>query len=246
MSAPYTHITLVTGANQGIGFEIAKKLSTEHKDYHVILAGRRKEAIDEAVAKLMALGLAVEGLLLNQDSDESITTAAKAVEEKHGRLDVLINNAALGFPPKGVEGRAGWQAVFNTNVFGVAQVTDTFIPLLEKSQAPTKRIVMLSSTMGSEAYKADPKNWHHSLDVPPYATSKAALNMLTLHYIARLEKDPSWKISLTCPGYCATNLNNYQGTDDPSFGAINAVRLATLGIDGENGTYSNKEGPIPW
>ncbi|KAK3341613.1 hypothetical protein B0T25DRAFT_594094 [Lasiosphaeria hispida] len=246
MSAPYTQIALVTGANQGIGFEVAKKLSTEHKDYIVILAGRRKDAIDEAVAKLTALGLSVEALLLDQDSDESITVAAKAVEEKHGRLDVLINNAAVGHPPKGLSAREGWQAVFNTNVFGVAQVTDTFIPLLEKSQAPTKRIVMLSSTMGSSAYKADPKNWHHNLDLPPYATSKAALNMLTLHYIARLEKDPSWKITLTCPGYCATNLNNYMGGDDPSLGAVNAVRLATLGLDGENGTYSNKEGTIPW
>ncbi len=249
-SAPYIQIALVTGANQGIGFEIAKQLTTEHKDYHVIMAGRRQEAVDEAVAKLTALGLSVTGLLLDVTDDESIARAAKEVEEKHVRLDVLVNNAAISWisPEKGLSTRQQWLEIYNTNVAGVLQVTDAFLPLLEKSQAPTKRIVMMSTNLGSVALKLDPKEFIHTVEYPAYSTSKTALHQLTAHYIQRKENDPTWKINLHNPGYCATNLTFYAGSDDPALGAAGAVKLATLGPDGPTGTFTGRdyEGEIPW
>ncbi|KAK3943615.1 short chain dehydrogenase [Diplogelasinospora grovesii] len=247
--APYTTIALVTGANQGIGFEIAKKLSTEHKDYHVIMTGRRKDALDEAVAKLEALGLSVEGVVLDVNSDESIAQAAKFVEEKYGRLDVLINNAGITNAPaaEGESPRKQWQAVFDTNVVGVVVITDAFIPLLEKSQAPTKRIVMMSSQMGSLASKLDRDIFFHKYEAREYSSTKAALNMLALHYAVRYEDDPTWKININCPGYVATNINKYAGVEPVENGAVNACRLAALtDLKDESGTYSNRHGKLEW
>ncbi|KAK0618368.1 hypothetical protein B0T17DRAFT_335899 [Bombardia bombarda] len=243
-STPSTTIVLVTGANQGIGYEIVKKLGTEHSDYHIILSGRRKDAVDEAVAKLKPLGFSLEGLVMDVASDESITEAAKYVSEKHGRLDVLINNAGVSVDV-GPHPRKVWQDVFNVNVFGVVQVTDTFMPLLEKSQQ-TKRIVMISSSVGSLERKTDKNGFVRNIDYRVYTPTKSALNMVTLHYVARFDNDPTWKINLCCPGWCATNINDFQGMEDPKFGAINACRLATLGPDGETGTYTDRNGPIPW
>lgn len=245
-------IVLVTGANQGIGFEIAKKLNAEHEDYHVIMAGRRKQAIEEAAEKLQAQGFSVEPLVLDQSSDESIAAAAKAVDEKHGHLDVLINNAAISNISHSADGkplstREQFLRILDTNVAGVQIVTDAFIPLLERS-TKTKRIVFISSGLGSVSMLADPKlgSTFRKVEATHYTTSKAALNQLALHYVVRYEDDKSWKLNICCPGFCATNLNAYSGTNTAESGAINACRLATLGPDGESGTYTNKEGTIPW
>lgn len=98
----------------------------------------------------------------------------------------------------------------------------------------------MSSYMGSLANR-----WGNPVPLPIYRSSKAALNMLMLHYAFKY-KDDGWKINATCPGYCATNLNGFAGMDTPANGALNAVRLATLGEDGETGTFSNKEGKMAW
>ena len=236
-------IALVTGANQGLGFEIAKKLSLENEGYHVIMAGRRKEAVDEAVGKLESLGCSVEGLVMDVTSDQSIAEAADTVRSRHGHLDVLINNA--GINASAGSPREQWMGIFNTKVFGVALITDAFLPLLEKSTL-TKRIVMMSSTLGSLGKKLDKTGVYYQVDTPIYATSKAALDMLTLHYVFRYRDDPTWKINLCCPGYCSTNMNGFHGADDPQLGAVNACRLATLGPDGETGTWTDRHGSIPW
>jgi len=242
--ANYTQIVLVTGANQGIGFETVKKLASEHDDYQIILTGRRKDAVDESVAKLNDLGLKnVEGLVLDINSDESIAAAARQVDEKYGRLDVLINNAAVASP--GPQSRQRWLDIYNTNVVSVQMVTDAFIPLLEKSQV-TKRIVNVSSNLSSMSLKSDPGHWNHKQEYGPYSVSKSALNMLTLHYVTRYMDDPTWKINMTCPGYCATNMNGYSGHVEASSGAINTARLATLGPDGPMGTFTDKNGVIAW
>ncbi|KUI56571.1 Carbonyl reductase [NADPH] 1 [Cytospora mali] len=253
MTADIKTIVLVTGANQGIGLEITRKLTTEHKDYHVIMAGRRKEAIEQAANKLQAEGLSVEPLVLDVTSDDSITAAAKAIGDKHGHLGVLINNAAISSAPDSADGskplstRQQFLRVLDTNVAGVQAMTDTFIPLLEKSDK-TKRIVFITSSLSSMSFKADPKLGFSSrkLEYWHYTTSKSALNMLALHYAVRYEGRDDWKWNLCCPGYCATNLNEFAGTHPPEHGAINACRLATLGPDGESGTFTDKDGVVPW
>ncbi|KAK4193531.1 DNA replication complex gins protein sld5 [Podospora australis] len=250
MASPYTHIVLITGANQGLGYEIAKKLGAEHKDYHIIATGRRKESLDEAVKKLQSEGISVEGLVLDVTSDESIAEAVKTISEKHGRLDVLINNAGISenaMKDPDVPAREVWHQILSTNVVSTAQVTDALLPLLEKSQAPTKRIIFMSSTLSSLGLRADPKsNLRHTF-YRAYSTSKTAMNMLAQNYVIQFQDDPTWKVNMNCPGYCATNLNGFNASaQEPAFGAINACRLATLGPDGPTGTFTNVEGTVPW
>ncbi|KAK5663252.1 hypothetical protein OQA88_3679 [Cercophora sp. LCS_1] len=241
----YKHIALITGANQGIGYEIAKKLATEQPDYLVIITGRRKDSLDEALTKLNALGLTnVESLAMDIKSDESIATAAKAVEAKHGRLDVLINNAGVA-GNFALSTREMWQECYDVNVIGALIVTNTFIPLLEKSEV-TKRVVFMSSGMGSLQDKVDPAVFYRKEKFGQYSSTKSAMNMMALHFAVDYEDDHSWKFNICCPGYCATNLNGFRGTDTPEQGAINAVRLATLGPDGETGTFTGREGPRRW
>lgn len=243
-------IVLVTGANQGIGLAIAKKLATEQKGYHIIMTGRRKNAIEEAAKTLQDQGLPVEPLVMELTSDESIAAAAKYVGEKHGHLDVLINNAAISNAPASADGkplskREEFLQIFNTNVAGVEAVTDAFLPLLEKS-TQTKRIVFMGSRIGSLTAKADVNSRARSLPWRPYTISKTAEHMLALFYAAMFDGKDDWKVNVSCPGFCATNLNNHAGDATPEDGAVNACRLATLGPDGPTNTFSSSEGPAPW
>lgn len=249
MSANQT-IALITGANQGIGYEIAKKLGIAHKTYHVIIAGRRKDAVDEAVQRLQAEGLSVEGLVLDLTSDASIEAAAKTVSDKHGHIDVLVNNAAASSAPTSTDGkpnttRAEMLHILDTNVAGSQAVTDAFLPLLEKASG-VKRIVFIGSALGSLTYKADPNHPNRPIAFVPYTISKTAEHMLALMYAAKFDGKNDWKVNISCPGYCATNLNGFAGTDTPESGAQNAVRLATLGPDGETGTFTGREGVRAW
>ncbi|KAF4994947.1 hypothetical protein FDECE_12949 [Fusarium decemcellulare] len=239
-----TTIVLVTGANQGIGLETSKRLATEQPNYHIVMAGRRQQAIEEAAATLKKLGHSVEPLVMDVTSDASIADAAQFVSEKFGRLDVLINNAGIlrrDLP----EGREKMRLIYETNVFGPMVVTEAFLPLLERATG-TKRLVYVTSTLGSIQVKLDQDSKEHPLHGLAYSTSKSALNMLALHYSVKYEKDPSWKFNLSCPGFCNTNLNEYRGPDTPENGSINICRLATLGPDGESGTFTDRHGTIPW
>lgn len=245
-----TTIVLVTGANQGIGLAIAKKLATQQKGYHVIMTGRRKNAIEEAAKTLQDQGLSVEPLVMELTSDESIAAAAKTVGDKHGRIDVLVNNAAISQASTSADGkplskREEFLQVLNTNVASVEAVTDAFLPLLEKS-TQTKRIVFIGSRLGSLTSKADVKSPSRKMDYRPYTISKTAEHMLALMYAAQFDGREDWKVNISCPGFCATNLNGQKGTDSPESGAINACRLATLGPDGPTNTFTSKEGPALW
>lgn len=243
-------IVLVTGANQGIGFEITKKLATEQEGYHVIMAGRRKQAIEEAAKELQSKGLSVEPLVMDVGSDSSIEAAAKTVGDKHGHLDVLVNNAGISNAPKSADGkpnskRAEFLQIMNTNVAGAEAVADAFIPLLEKATG-TKRIVFISSSIGSLSCKADKNHALRSLPWRPYTISKTAETMLGLFFSAQFDGRDDWKVNISCPGYCGTNLNAFAGSNPPEHGAVNACRLATLGPDGETGTFTDVDGPVPW
>ena len=240
MASPKSTIVLITGANQGVGFETAKKLAKEQPGFHILMGSRNTERGQAAAAKLQAENLSVEPITIDISSDESIIAAAKEVEAKFGHLDVLINNAGIAIDDQ-FQGFAGYrelmQTTYNTNVFGTMVTTEVFITLLEKSSLP--RIIMVTSTLGSVALDAVPGI------APIYRSTKSALNMLTVQYAHRFRKK-GWKINANCPGYLATNLNNFRGDGTAESGAINISRLATLGKDGETGTFSNKEGLCPW
>ncbi|TVY73596.1 Short-chain dehydrogenase/reductase ATR10 [Lachnellula suecica] len=241
MSASVSKIVLITGANQGIGFEIAKSLSSK-PGYHVLLGSRNAQRGIDAAKKLQEKGLEVEPIIIDVTSDESLATATKQVTSKFGRLDVLINNAGICLNDEetfsGPALRAAYHDTFAANTFGAALTTEAFVPLL--SASPTPRIVFISSTTGS---LANDSNFPAFL--PIYRSSKSALNMILVHYATKY-KAKGWKVNASCPGHCGTNLNKFEGKNTPESGAVNAVRLAMLGEDGETGTFSNSEGTIPW
>jgi len=239
-------IVLITGANQGIGFQTSKKLASENKGYHVLMGSRDHAKGTKAAEELQALGLSVEPIEIDITSDASITKAAELIKEKYGRIDVLINNAGIGgsAPAEGESWRASFAQVYDTNVTSHAVVTDTFIPLLEKSTG-VSRIVFVSSNLASLGLKADPTSQFSKLEAPSYRCSKTAVNMLMLIYAGRYE-ERGWKINAVCPGYVATNINAYRGYGTVEDGAINPCKLATLGKDGPNGTFTEKEGTLSW
>jgi len=243
-----SNIVLITGANKGIGFEIAKQLG-QHKGYHILVGSRDAALGAKAVETLQKDGLSVEAIAIDVADDKSIDAAAQTVKSKFGRLDVLINNAGISLdshvndPTGKTSIRSIYERTFAVNIFGAAATTDAFVPLLEKSTAA--RVVFVSSDLGSLALRADPQGRHHYVDAPAYRASKAAMNMLALGY-AHKYRAQGWKVNIHNPGYTATDLNKHTGPGTVEDGAKNAVRLATLGPDGETATYSEKEGVLPW
>jgi NAD(P)-dependent dehydrogenase (short-subunit alcohol dehydrogenase family) len=246
-------VALVTGANQGIGLQIAKDLAAHG---FTVLVGSRNLERGEAAAK--EVGPDARALQLDVTDQASIAAAAERVGNELGRLDVLVNNAAISNtrlrPGESVEEYAKstrtsnvsldeLRAVFETNVFGVVAVTQAMLPLLR--EAPAGRIVNVSSGVGSLTRNADPAFPWRSIFGPVYPASKTALNAMTLAMAIELEST-GIKVNAACPGFTKTNLNNYAGTQTVEEGAREPVRLALLGPDGPTGTYSNTAGPIPW
>ncbi|KAJ7111973.1 putative carbonyl reductase [Mycena epipterygia] len=243
--ASTSKIVLITGANKGIGFEIAKQLASQYKGYHILMGSRDVERGAKAAETLQKSGLSVEALTIDVADDKSIEAAAETVKAKFGRLDVLINNSGIGLDSFTGEpsNRAIFEQTFAVNLFGAASTTEAFVPLLEKSTAA--RLVFVSSDLGSLKFLADPEGRHNYVAAPAYRCSKAAMNMLALGYAHRF-RAKGWKVNIHNPGYTATDLNGHSGPGTVEDGAKGAVRLAVLADDGETGTFSEKEGPLPW
>jgi NAD(P)-dependent dehydrogenase (short-subunit alcohol dehydrogenase family) len=196
-------------------------------------------------------------LQLDVTNQASIAAAAERIRNELGRLDVLVNNAGishagkLGRPLQEIakSGRASVasldevRAVFETNVFGVIAVTQAMLPLLR--EAPAGRIVNVSSTSGSLTMNAEPTNPHRAMFGVVYSPSKTALNAITLAFALELESTRI-KVNAACPGFTATDLNNFEGTRAVEQAAREPARLALLGPDGPTGTFSNENGPLPW
>lgn len=259
-------IILITGANQGLGLEVAKRLSTTGQDLHIIIAGRSMPKITAAVESLEPIKVSdihrlvsilshtytspqdstntLQGLQLDVTVDTSIKAAVQKMETDHGRLDVLMNNAGIASPAQECSLRDSYANVFDTNVFGPAVLTDACIPLLKKS--PNPRIVFMSSGLGSISDTLDPKYEFYGIENPAYKASKAALNMLTAHYAVKYGKE-SFQVNTCDPGFRKTNLNRHAAmAGDAAEGAINACRLIMLGKEGENGTFSDLKGLLRW
>jgi NAD(P)-dependent dehydrogenase (short-subunit alcohol dehydrogenase family) len=246
-------LALVTGANQGIGLQIAKDLAAKN---FTVLVGSRNPERGEAAAE--DIGPDAHALQLDVTDPASIAAAAERVRNEFGRLDVLINNAAISNtrmrPDMSVEiyskstrpsvvSLDEVRAVWETNVFGVLAVTQAMLPLLR--EAPAARIVNVSSGVGSLTRNSDPAYPYRSIFGPVYPASKTALNAMTLAMAIELEST-NIKVNAACPGFTKTNLNNYAGTQSVEEGAREPVRLALLGPDGRTGTFSNAARPLPW
>jgi NAD(P)-dependent dehydrogenase (short-subunit alcohol dehydrogenase family) len=246
-------VALVTGANQGIGLQIAKDLVAHG---FTVLVGSRNLQRGAAAAK--EVGPDARALQLDVTDQASIAAAAERIRKELGRLDALVNNAAISNtskkPGMSVQEYAElvrpsnvsldeMRAVWDTNVFGVLAVTQAMLPLLRQARAA--RIVNVSSGVGSLTRNADPTSPWRSIFGPVYPASKTALNAITLAMAIELEST-GIKVNAACPGYTKTNLNNYTGTRTVEEGAREPVRLALLGPDGPTGTFSNEDGLLPW
>ena len=236
-------IALVTGANKGIGYEIAAGLGA--LGWQVGVGARNAEQREAAVAKLRAGGADAFGVPLDVTDDASVTAAAALIEEHAGGLDVLVNNAGVtgGMPqqPSQVDPATVRTAV-ETNVLGVIRVTNALLPLLRRSAAP--RIVNMSSSVGSLTLQTTTTDQTGPISVA-YAPSKTFLNAVTVQYAKEL-RETNILINAACPGFCATDLNGFRGFRTPAQGAATAIRLASLPDDGPTGGFFDDEGVVPW
>jgi NAD(P)-dependent dehydrogenase (short-subunit alcohol dehydrogenase family) len=232
-----TTVALVTGANKGIGYEIAAGLGA--LGWRIGVGARDDSRRAAAVEKLQAAGVDAFGVPLDLTDDASVAAAAAQLD----RLDVLVNNAGItgGMPqdPTTID-LDTMRTVLETNVFGVIRMTNAMLPLLRRSASP--RIVNMSSSVGSLARQSVGEAGPIGL---AYSPSKTYLNAVTLQYVRELEGS-NILINLACPGFVATDLNGHRGVRTPEQGAAIAIRLATLPDDGPTGGYFEDAGEIPW
>ncbi|RZK74494.1 MAG: SDR family NAD(P)-dependent oxidoreductase [Pedobacter sp.] len=241
---------LITGANKSIGLETAKQLLQQ--GYYVYLGCRDFEKGEQAVAELKLEGLdQVEPLLIDVNSSLSVKAARVALGDKITALDVLVNNAGISgaLPQKSLETDVSvFKEVFETNLFGVIEVTQAFIDLLKKSDQP--RIVNVTSGLGSLTLHTDPTWMYYPFKAAAYMTSKAALNGYTIALAFDL-KDSAFKVNAVDPGYTATDFNHHSGPGTIEVAAARVVKAAVLDADGLTGQFfsddnSPETGISPW
>ena len=249
-----SRIALVTGANQGVGLQVAKELVANGV---TVLVGSRDLERGEAAAR--EIGTGATAIQIDVTDQASIDAAAARVRAEFGRLDLLINNAAISNtsrePGVSIEEHAKStapsnvsldevRAVWETNVFGVLAVYQAMLPLLRESA--DARIVNVSSGVGSLTRNADPTFAYRAIFGPVYPASKTALNAITLAMMIELEST-GIKVNLVSPAFTSTNLNGYAGIESVEEGSREVIRVALLGPDGPTGTFTGWEATtIPW
>lgn len=234
----------VTGANKGIGFEVARQIG--RTGVTVLLVARDNAAGEKAAAILAGEGLITHFIAIDVTDRASIPAVAASIAAGFGRLDILVNNAGIDDPADGLPSTASLDAVervFRTNFLGAVAVTQAMLPLLR--DAPAGRIVNVSSGLGSLTQNGDPAYPSAATRLIGYSASKAALNMLTVQLAYEL-RNTAIKVNSADPGYTATDLNGHRGHQTIPEGAAEAVRLALLSDDGPTGSFSNSKGVVPW
>jgi NAD(P)-dependent dehydrogenase (short-subunit alcohol dehydrogenase family) len=237
-------VALVTGANKGIGLEIARQLA--RAGIAVIMGARNLQRGQDAASDLAKAGLDVEAIGIDLTDEASIASAAAKIAAKYNRLDILINNAGIVDPEDGtpsVSSTAATRRLMETNFLGTLAVTQAMLPLLRRSSAG--RIVNLSTTLGSLAINGDPSSPYYEARLIGYNASKAALNMLTVQLAAEL-RDTSIVVNSVAPGYVKTDLTGGNGVMTPAEGARLPVEYALLGPDAVSGSFIEPQGNVPW
>jgi NAD(P)-dependent dehydrogenase (short-subunit alcohol dehydrogenase family) len=241
---------LITGANRSIGLETAKQLSA--KGLFVYLGTRDLEKGEAVVKELNENGFQnIKAITIDVTDAKSILAAKNIIEAEQGKLDILINNAGiLGTNPQQASDTSiqDIQKVFDTNFFGVIQVTQAFLPLLKKSDSP--RISNITSGLGSLTLHSDPTWKYYSVKSASYGTSKAALNAYTIVLAYEL-KDLSFKVNAIDPGYTATDFNHHSGPGTVESAASFVIKHTLTDENAPTGQfYSNdiedETGISPW
>lgn len=242
---------LITGANKGIGFETAKQLLQQ--GFYVYLGSRDLRNGLQAVEKLKSEGLSqVEAVHVDVTDEIAVKAARVTIGSRTAVLDILINNAGINggsAPYTALEASPDeFTAAFHTNVIGTASVTKAFIDLLRGSDAP--RIVNVSTSVGSLYLQNNP-DWpaYDYAKYAVYASSKAALNMYTVHLAYEL-RNTAFKVNAVCPGYTKTDFTGNNGGEIED-AAKRIVKYALIDEDGPTGQFFSEEtnpstGEIPW
>jgi len=249
----HNRIALVTGANQGVGKQVAKELVAHGV---TVLVGSRN--LENGVMAANEIGKGAIAIQLDVTDAASIAAAAAYIHTEFGRLDLLVNNAAISRSGRNdvtLENYATLygtstvsldevRAIWETNVFGPLAVYQAMLPLLRLSA--DARIVNVSSAVGSMTLNADPSFPYRKMFTPAYAGSKSAMNIMALSMMIEHEHD-GIKVNLVSPGFTSTALNNFQGTESVEDGSREVVRVALYGPDDPGGTYTSWENTnIPW
>lgn len=240
-------IVLITGANKGIGLEVARVLGKH--GMHVLLGSRDRQRGQSALELLKSEGVEAELVVLDISVENSIRNATKEIAMKHGRLDVLVNNAAV-LPEKDREVNNSVESVnmqvlrqtFDTNFFGTFQLTRALLPLLKKSNKG--RIVNVSSVLGSLSVSNDPDGGIYESKPFAYSASKAALNMFTVH-LAAMMKDQGIRVNSVHPGWVQTDMG---GEEAPLSIAEGAKTITDLVLGGGHKTakFLHLGEELPW
>jgi NAD(P)-dependent dehydrogenase (short-subunit alcohol dehydrogenase family) len=226
-------VTLVTGANKGLGYETARQLIERG---HTVYMGARSVERGEAAAT----ELRGQFVQLEVTDDASVQTALGVIASREGHLDVLVNNAGIS-AAEDVNGPIALE-VFDTNAIGIIRVTQAALPLLERSENPV--VVNVSSALGSFWAVTNPERRQFHFPSIIYGSSKAAVSMLTVQYAKAL---PEIKFNAVEPGFTATELTPFSGAGQPvEKGAEVIVRMATIGKDGPTGTFQEGDGELGW
>ncbi len=237
-------IALITGANKGIGYEVARQLGKQNCT--VLIGARDVKLGEEAAAKLKKENIDARFIQLDVTNRDSIKAANTKIEKEFGRLDILVNNAGINVRGDGPPSSADVDAVnrvIQTNFIGALAVAQAMLPLIRKSAAG--RIVNVSSELGSITGFGDP-NWKFaSVKFIGYCASKAAMNMMTAQLAAEV-RDTNIKVNAVNPGYTATDLNNHQGPQTIEEGSAETIRAALLADDGPTGQFLETGGRLPW
>jgi NAD(P)-dependent dehydrogenase (short-subunit alcohol dehydrogenase family) len=242
MSEP--KIALVTGANKGIGYEIAHGLG--RAGVTVLIGARDEPRGTAAVDKLVAEDITAVLVGLDVTDPVSVSNVAIRIEREYGRLDILVNNAGILVEAGQRPSRTPVETLrrtYETNVYGVITVTNAMLPLIR--QARSGRIVNVSSGLGSMTLTSDPDSPWAQIPLLGYNSSKSALNSVTVSYANELRDTPI-KVNAADPGYCKTDLNWNTGYLPPAEGAAVAIHLATLPDDGPTGAFIGADGAKPW
>ncbi|KAJ5096005.1 hypothetical protein NUU61_005361 [Penicillium alfredii] len=247
-------IVLITGANSGIGYATTKLLAS-YPNYHIIMGCRDVRKGEQALKEIQQSLLpqsTLSVLELDVTNDASIATATETVESQHGRIDAFISNA--GTTAQSSTGRAKYQAIFETNVFGAVLASEAFIPLLRKSPRSTY-LIQVSSALGSVGLAADSESPLYNVPWDLYRMSKAALDMATIQMHKRLkEEDSNVRVFAFCPGLVRSRLRgeseeqiSAQGTaGDPMDSARALLRVLRGERDADVGGFVHANGTWPW
>ena len=226
-------VTLITGANKGLGYETARQLIGVG---HTVYLGAR----DAERGMAAASELGGQFVQLDVRDDASVAAALGVIAEREGHLDVLVNNAGISTSAD-VSGSVALE-VFDTNAVGVVRVTQAALPLLEASEHPV--VVNVSSALGSFWAVTNPERRQFHFPSIVYGASKAAVSMLTVQYAKSF---PGIKFNAVEPGFTATELTPFSGAGQPvEKGAEVIVRMATIGTDGPTGTFQEDDSELAW